>query len=264
MLLLLFILGLIAGSFADALVWRMHTSQNYLTGRSQCDVCGHKLALIDLIPLFSWLIQRGKCRYCGTHITAQHIIMELAGGLIFSLSYLYWPLSLSLPGQRVLFISWIISSIGLLALALYDARWMILPSKIIYPTLLVAVIGRAAYILHWQADKSHAEVLWLGSVVVASGIFWLLFMISRGKWIGYGDVRLGLVTGTLLADPSKSFLMVFFASLLGSLAAGIFLLFKKRGLGARISYGPFLALATFLMVLFGQSLIDWYNRVFLG
>jgi prepilin signal peptidase PulO-like enzyme (type II secretory pathway) len=105
--------------------------------------------------------------------------------------------------------------------------------------------------------------MWLLSVLVASGIFWLLFILSKGKWIGYGDVRLGWITGTLLQTPIKSLLMIFMASVIGTLVIIPFIATGKSKLTAKIPFGPYLISATFICVLFGQSIIDWYKRIFL-
>ena len=100
---------------------------------------------------------------------------------------------------------------------------------------------------------------WALSVAVASGIFWLIFMVSDGKWIGYGDVRLGIITGTVLATPVKSFLMIFTASILGLLFVLPALITGRQKLATKVPFGPFLITATFIVLLFGQQLIDWYE-----
>jgi leader peptidase (prepilin peptidase) / N-methyltransferase len=270
---ILFWLGLCAGSFVNALVWRFHewqqpskskkkTDLSLLKGRSVCPECRHTLAWHDLIPVVSWLALRGKCHYCGKPISFQYPIVELTSGFVFALSYIFWPETVHLGGQWLLLTTWLISSVGLLALAVYDARWMLLPSKMIYPTLLVAVAGRAAYIVFYEARPWHALGMWALSVAVASGVFFLLFTISKGRWIGYGDVRLGLITGTLLATPAKSFLMIFLASLLGSLAAAPHLFKGQKTLTSRLPFGPFLIIATAVVVVFGGPFLDWYGKLF--
>jgi len=99
------------------------------------------------------------------------------------------------------------------------------------------------------------------SVFVASGLFWALFMISSGRWIGYGDVRLGLITGTTLASPTKSFLMIFLASVLGTLFVIPLLIAKRQSFSSKLPYGPFLILSTALTLLFGGPIINWYTRL---
>lgn len=250
------------GSFINALVWRLKNKKNWVKARSQCPDCGHQLAAKDLVPVLSWLWLRGRCRYCKKSISAQYPIVELAMAVVFVLSYIYWPQPLQ-GGQLVLFITWLACSVGLMALLVYDLKWMLLPNSIIYPTLLIAVAGKLIYLIGFEPHKSHSAALWALSVLAASGVFWFLYMISKGKWIGYGDVRLGLITGTLLQAPLKSLLMIFLASLIGSLTILPLISVGKRRLSAKIPYGPFLITATFICVLFGDSLINWYKSVFL-
>lgn len=263
----LVILGLCAGSFVNALVWRLHQQTkktkdhklSILFGRSVCPNCDHTLAWYDLIPVFSWLLLKGRCRYCKKPISAQYPAVETGMAIVFVASYIFWPETISQNGQWLLFGTWLLSSVGLLALAVYDLRWMLLPNKIVYPTLFVAAAGRSAYILVYSDNKWHDIYLWAISLLIASGVFWLLFTISKGKWIGYGDVRLGLITGTLLADPYKALLMLFFASVLGSLTVLPGLVKRQKTLSSRLPYGPFLIMATGIVVLFGDSLINWYK-----
>ena len=219
------------------------------------------LAWYDLIPVFSWLALGGKCRYCKKPISPQYPIVELIGGLIFAGSYLLWPSEVHLNGQWLLLGTWLVASVGLLALAVYDLRWMMLPNKIIYPTLAVAAVGRVGYIAFFAANPLRAVLLWIGSIVIASGVFLALFEFSKGKWIGYGDVRLGLITGTLLAHPYKSLAMIFLASLIGSLIVIPSLAAGKRTLASRLPYGPFLIAASAIMVVYGDSLINWYKNL---
>ena len=274
----LFILGLSGGSFVNALVWRLHeqlaaktvkgkpkTAANDLSilkGRSICPDCRHKLAWYDLIPVFSWLWLKGRCRYCKKPISAQYPIIELTMGLVFALSYLLWPGDVHRSGQWLLLATWLAASIGLIALLVYDSRWMILPNRIIYPALGVAIVGRAAYIAAYAGRPWHDLMLWAVSVAIASGVFYCLFIFSNGKWIGFGDVRLGLITGTLLADPYQSLAMIFLASVLGTLAVVPQLVSGKKTLASKLPYGPFLITATAIMVVFGDRLINWYKGLF--
>lgn len=270
---LLFVLGLCFASFVNAAVWRTRQQAqspkqltarknqfSILSGRSQCVSCGHTLAPKDLIPVLSWVFLNGRCRYCGQKISVQYPLVEVIGGLVFVLSYYFWPAEL-VGGQIALFVTWLAASVGLLVLAVYDLRWMLLPNRILYPTLAAAFGGRLAYILFFASDKAHDLWLLTLSSLVASGIFWLIFELSRGRLIGFGDVRLGLVTGILLADPLKSLLMIFLASLLGTLFVMPALLLKKKRLGTHQPYGPFLISSTFIVILFGDQVINWYKNL---
>jgi prepilin signal peptidase PulO-like enzyme (type II secretory pathway) len=269
-------LGLAAGSFVNALVWRLHEQSkkdkerktkgknlSILNGRSMCVHCHHVLAWYDLIPILSWAALKGKCRYCGKPISAQYPIVETITALVFVLSYVFWPTSFSADGEWLLLATWLAGATGLVALAVYDLKWMLLPNKIIYPTLIVAATGRAVYIAVFSDRVWHALFLWAFSVVIASGVFYVLFMVSKGKWIGYGDVRLGLVTGTLLADPELAVAMIFVASLIGTLVVLPALLKGRRTLASRLPYGPFLIAGTAIILLFGESLLNWYKDLIL-
>jgi prepilin signal peptidase PulO-like enzyme (type II secretory pathway) len=277
-------LGLSLGSFVNALVFRLHeqskkstsrpvdqlssVQKNFanlsiLSGRSMCPNCGHQLSARDLVPIFSWILLKGRCKYCKKPIHWQYPAVELAAATVFVTSYLFWPGGLHSHGSIVLFVAWLATSVGLLALLVCDFRWMLLPSKIIYPTLIIVVAGRLTYLIGYEPDHWHGLIKWILSVAVSSGLFWLIFMSSKGAWIGYGDVRLGLITGTVLADPLKSLLMVFVASLLGLIFTVPTMIVKRKGLTGRIPYGPFLITATAIVLLFGQSAIDWYRRLFL-
>ncbi len=288
-LIALFVLGLIFGSFVNALVWRLHQQSLVIShqssvkktesqlatgdsrpatknlsvwnGRSMCPNCRHELAAKDLIPVFSWLALSGRCRYCKAPISRQYPLIELITGVIFAASYHFWPQALVSGDQKLLFIIWLATSIGLLALAIYDFRWLLLPNKILYPTFFVALAGRLSYILAFAPDEAHSFGLLLLSLVVASGLFWLIFTLSRGKWIGYGDVRLGWILGTLLADPAMSFLMIFLASVIGTIFALPALISGQSGLASKLPFGPFLIAATMLVVLFGDSLVSWYRHL---
>lgn len=254
-------LGLILGSFVNALVWRIHQKKTIINDRSQCPNCSHKLSYGDLFPIVSWLWLRGKCRYCGKPISKQYPIVELAMALVFVLSYLWWPGGVHGSGQWVLFISWLLAAVGLLSLLVYDVKWMLLPNKIVYPTLLIAAAGRLTYLAGFQPDKMHGLEQWLLAVAVSSGVFWLLFTISSGRWIGYGDVRLGLIVGTLLADFWKSLLVIVLSSFVGTALALPMIASGRRGWSSKIPYGPFLIIATFITLLFGTNIIDWYKHL---
>lgn len=282
---ILTVLGLCAGSFVNALVWRLRQqellaqnkgvrSKNYgkkslihnssfsiLSGRSQCPHCHRELAAKDLVPVLSWLFLRGKCRYCNRPISIQYPVVELTTAAIFNISYAYWPGGVYGVGDWVILITWLVTSVGLLALLIYDLKWMLLPNKIIYPTLAIAVTGRLIYLVSFESDLEPAIAEWALSVLIASGIFWLIFTMSSGKWIGYGDVRLGLITGTILADPLLSLMMIFVASVLGTLVALPALAAGRKRIGSHIPFGPFLITATAIVLIVGQAPIDWYKRL---
>jgi prepilin signal peptidase PulO-like enzyme (type II secretory pathway) len=273
---LIFILGLGLGSFANAWMWRVHEqdtvsksknpNKKYLKnlsisqGRSMCPSCKHTLAAKDLIPVISWLWLRGKCRYCHTKISSQYPLIELLTGFLFLLSYMYWPKELG-GTQIAIFTLWLATLSGLMALFVYDIRWKLLPNRIVLPLSIVAAVMAIISIV--SAHKPVVALLnALMAVGVGGGIFYVLFQVSSGKWIGGGDVKLGWMLGLILATPGRSFLMIFLASVIGTLVSLPPLLAKRLDKNAHIPFGPFLIIAAIIVQLFGHSILQWYQRTF--
>lgn len=276
----LLVLGLCFGSFVNALVWRMHeqskpkakrkASDSKLSlakGRSMCVHCGHELGASDLVPVLSWLSLRGKCRYCKKPISWQYPIVELITALLFIISYLYWPDFQDFQGGTleiagvVGFVVWLICLVGFMALIVYDLRWMLLPNKIIFP--LLGLAGAGAVTNSALSGSIEPLVSSVAGMAVGGGLFYILFQLSSGKWIGGGDVKLGFLLGLLLGAPSLSFLMLFIASLLGSLVSIPLLISKKVGPKTRIPFGPFLISSAIIVQLFGEHIISWYLDYFM-
>ncbi len=267
----LILLGLCLGSFTNALVWRLHEQTQKQSakrrqqlsisrGRSMCTHCGHQLNALDLVPVLGWLLLKGRCRYCKKPIGWQYPLVEATTALLFVFSYAVWPFGWS--GQGILqFAVWLVVLVGFMALAVYDLRWQVLPSKIIYPLGFIA-LGQVVILSVWQQDVAVALNAIIG-VVCLAGLFYGLFQFSNGAWIGGGDVRLAVVIGLLVGGPLKAVLVLFFASTLGILASLPALVSKKGGLKMKIAFGPFLIAATVIVYLFGTSILAWYKQQFL-
>jgi prepilin signal peptidase PulO-like enzyme (type II secretory pathway) len=254
------VVGLCLGSFVNALVWRLHERKT-MQGRSMCPQCGHQLAAQDLVPVLSWLWLRGKCRYCGKPISPQYPVVELATALVFVASYIWWPLELT-GAQTAIFVIWLAILAGLMALLVYDLRWYLLPNRLIYPlsglALLMAVIRIAA------APDIQKELLYtVLAVLVGGGIFYLLFQLSKGKWIGGGDVKLGWMLGLMVGTPARALLLIFIASVLGTAVSLPLLSSGKLKRTSVIPFGPFLIIAAIIVQLFGAGMLEWYRRTFI-
>lgn len=265
------LLGLCLGSFVNALVWRVHEQAalkkkkvpKELTisqGRSMCPNCKHQLGFWDLLPVVSWLSLKGKCRYCHKPISWQYPLVELVTALLFIFSYLYWPHDWSSLGIFQ-FAVWLIMLVGFMALTVYDTRWQILPNKIVYPLGFIA-LGQLIVLTIAKQDLAVVVTAAIG-VLCLGGLFYALFQLSDGKWIGGGDVRSGVVIGILVGGPFNAVLVLFFASLLGTAVSLPSLLHKKSMMKSRVAFGPFLLAATVIVYLFGASLVTWYKQRFL-
>jgi len=269
----LLVVGLCLGSFVNALVWRLHEqaeetdkkkpNKAYLKrlsiskGRSMCSHCHHELAAKDLIPVISWLALRGKCRYCRKPIPDSPLV-ELLTATLFIVSYIYWPEVLQ-GWQTAIFGLWLAIVVGLVALTVYDIRWFLLPNKLIYPLVAIA-LAQAAIVVGISADPLKTVVNISLAILVGGGIFYLIFQISQGKWIGGGDVRLGWLLGLIVGTPAKSLLFIFIAAIAGTLVSVPLLASGRLKRNAVIPFGPFLILGAVITVLFGSSILDWYQN----
>jgi len=281
---ILIILGLIFGSFVNALVWRVYKQSEFdiisqkkpnnkkiqkldiskysiLKGRSMCPYCKHELSATDLIPVLSWLLLRGKCRYCKKQISIQYPLVELFTALLFVISFLAWPTTLNNSWEYLNFVTWLIMIIGLIGLAIYDIKWMILPDKIIYPILIIAILSFVTQLILGRATIDLIMVIL--SSLIGGGLFWLIYQISNGNWIGGGDVKLGFLLGILVVRPELAFLVLFLASILGIVYIMPLLISKKLKKTSKVPFGPFLIMATFIVILYGPSIVNWYKSLIL-
>jgi prepilin signal peptidase PulO-like enzyme (type II secretory pathway) len=276
---LLIVWGLCFGSFVNAWVWRLRQQElleeskpkrgkhaakdlSIVHGRSMCVDCHHTLAWYDLLPVVSWLSLGGKCRYCHKPISWQYPLVELVTAVLFVVSYAAWPDSLQSPVSSLQFFLWLVFVVSFMALLVYDVRWMLLPNKIVFPLMGVAAVFLVCEMVlsgePWMA-------LWgaIGGLLAVGGLFWVLYQVSDGKWIGGGDVKLGFVLGILAGSPVQGLLVIFVASVLGTLAALPQLVSKRLKASSRIPFGPFLIVATVVVVLWGQRMVDWYLGIIL-
>ena len=265
-----FLFGVIFGSFINALVWRLRkleTSKGKVSkkysiahGRSMCVECKHELAAHDLIPVISWLLLKGHCRYCHKPISVQYPIVELVTGVLFAVSFAFWPFSFDGFVGILLLGLWLVSLVVLIALAVYDIHWFELPDRLVFP--LIALSGIFALSRAYLAgDASVAFGSFLGGAIIFS-VFWALFQLSKGEWIGGGDVKIAFALGTFSGGSMEAFLIIFIASLLGTLITLPSLVAKGAIKGVKIPFGPYLIAATIIVVLFGNSIVTWYENLF--
>jgi leader peptidase (prepilin peptidase)/N-methyltransferase len=253
--LLLALAGLVLGSFVNALVWRLHEKKDWVTGRSECPHCHHVLAPKDLIPLLSWLMLGGKCRYCHKPIPDSPLV-ELTLPILFVLSYVFWPQPLIGVGLYE-FVFWLIFLVGFVALAVYDLRWFLLPNVIVFPLIWLAVAQELGKLLFFHGTWGGLFGALLGAAVI-SGLFYIIFVVSKGRWIGFGDVKLAIVLGILAGGALPALLVLFAASLIGSLSSLQLVLTGRANRKSHLPFGPMLIAGVILVVLFGQAAIDWY------
>lgn len=279
----LILFGLVLGSFSGATVWRLRARQlvvdkkngdpfdhaeykklKKLTGekiskdRSRCLHCGYGLRWFDLIPLVSWLILRGKCRSCHASIGRMEPLIELGTALFFALSFLLWPVALDGGVQIAQFVLWLVAGVGLATMFVYDSKWYLLPDKINFAVIGIGFISAVLVVLE-SSDQLAAAVSVLGSVAILSGIYLVLYLVSKGRWIGLGDIKLGLGLGLLLADWQLAFLALFAANFIGSLVVIPLMTSGKLKRNAHVPFGPFLIIGAVIAKLVGLGIVEFYT-----
>lgn len=257
-----FILGLIIGSFLNVVILRYNTGHT-LSGRSKCFSCNKTLRWYELVPLFSYLVQKGKCRGCLSRISSQYFAVELLTGILFSLlayQYFYHP-------GEVLFY-WLVVSV-LVVITVYDLKHKIIPDSLVY-LFIVATLFRPFFTvdnlaLFSLAENSYLMQIWpyLTSGVLIFLFFWALWYFSDGRWMGFGDAKLGLGIGLLLGLRGGINAVVL-AFWIGAIT-GLLLIILSRWpavssykkyitIKSELPFAPFLFIGLLLTLIFGPTL----------
>ncbi|MDP8235618.1 MAG: A24 family peptidase [Candidatus Erginobacter occultus] len=254
-----FLFGLSVGSFANVIVYRLPEGKSIVLPRSYCPDCRTPIAARDNIPLLGFLLLKGKCRYCRAAISPRYPLVELLMGLVFVAVYLL----LSARGERlILFPFYWFFCFSLVVLSLIDFRHYILPDVLTYPLLGAGFLLAVLYPGRLGSGEIGPELLRsLIGAVVGGGSLWMIGLLGKAAFrkeaMGLGDVKLMAAVGAW-----QGWGMALFAVFLGALAAALvgisLILLKKARWGARLPFGPYLALGSLLTLFFGSPLIAWY------
>ncbi|MDR7856124.1 prepilin peptidase [Tissierella sp.] len=251
MQLLVFLYGLLIGSFLNVCIYRIPKKESIVIPSSCCKNCGTSLKWCDLIPLFSFIVQGGKCRYCKGEISPQYPIIELLNATIYLIIYLRFGFSLELFFYSIIFSLLIIISV-------IDLQNMIIPDILVVIIFGTAILYKLVSYLLYNISP---EVLnSIGGLVFSSLLFILIIIISKGA-MGDGDVTLIGILG-FIVGIKKIFLTILASFILGAIIS-IFLLIKKiKGRKDPIPFGPFIILGFFITIFWGDELLNWYIMMF--
>jgi leader peptidase (prepilin peptidase)/N-methyltransferase len=246
------ILGLAVGSFLNVCIDRLPQNKSIAYPPSHCEACQHKLAPKDLIPVFSYLRLRGRCRYCQASVPQRLFWVELATAAIFAL--LYWHYGLS-PELGVM----IFYACLFIIIFVIDLEQGLILNKVVYPSMVVALL-LALYPWPWLNESTLMRVAYaaLGGGI-GFVIFLLIALVSRGG-MGWGDVKLAALIGLATGFPLV-FLAVIMGAILGGIVAVALLIARRRKRREMIPFGPFLALAAMVTLLWGSNILSWYLRL---
>lgn len=243
---LFFIYGLVFGSFFNVVGLRVPKGESIVRPPSHCTVCNRNLTIKDLVPVFSYVFLKGKCRGCGTKIHWVYPVMELATGLLFAFAYYQLGFTLELV-VALLFISLLV------IITVSDIAYMLIPDKILLFFLIPLIVLRVFEPLSPWWDS-------IVGAVVGFGVLFLIAIVSKGG-MGGGDIKLFFVIGLVLGWV-PTLLTLFLASIIGTVIGVISLRRTKQGRKTPIPFGPSIAIAAIIAYFYGESLVDWYVNLF--
>ncbi|MBC8275289.1 MAG: prepilin peptidase [Chloroflexi bacterium] len=252
---LFFLLGAAVGSFINVIADRLPAGKSIISPPSHCTGCQRELSTKDLIPIFSYLWLKGRCRHCGVTIPRRLLWVELGTAIL--LAFLYWHYG---P-------SWELALVALycclfIVLSLIDLKHNILPNKIVYPAVIFAIVIAALGSIFGFEPRAIAGTgfrLWIVDAAIGGGIGFVLLLLPallyRGG-MGWGDIKLATLIGLVTGFPLVLIAM-FLAIVSGGLIAAILLLLKLKSRKDAIPFGPFLSLAAMATLFWGSNLLNW-------
>lgn len=259
---IIFIFGLAIGSFLNCLAYRLTQKfgwlKKFLRGRSMCPRCSHELSGRDLIPLISFAWLKGKCRYCKHKISWQYPLVEIITATLFVVIFAQQGIELSALfgiGVNVSWLAWknLFITTVLIVVFLVDYKEMIIPDKVILPAGLIMFFANLAFGIPWY------EMILAG--LTLSAFFLAQYLISKGTWIGFGDVKFGFVLGLFFGW--WGLLVLLLSYLIGGLVATVLLLWGTKKAKSQVAFGPFLVIASFLVLLWGPAIWTAYKGLML-
>lgn len=255
---LVFVFGLIAGSFLNVIIYRLKIGRSLIFGRSFCPECKIKIKWHDLLPVFSFFWLKRQCRHCGRKISWQYPIVEILSGLIwvgvfykiFGFEPFINPFLIKEGIGVVLnFTYYLFVFSALLVIAVYDYKWQIIPDKITFPAIAAALIYNAVnanFIMPFVISS------------VAFLVFFLIYFFSQGRAMGLGDAKLVFLIGLFL-NLTLSLTAFTFAFTIGAMFGIILLAFTDKNLKSQIAFGPFLVIGTAISFFFSDFIVRFLN-----
>lgn len=257
-LLIYFIFGLIVGSFLNAVIFRLKINKSFLFGRSQCMNCKTELAAKDLVPLFSFLLLRGQCRYCKTKLSWQYPFVEFVTGILF-----VWFGSLNNFVIDLDLVYQLVFACAFLLIAVYDFKHFLILDKVVFPMLALAILLNIGLDFQTSCAPLFFDCKTLGGLTgaaLASLFFLGQYVLSKGKWIGFGDVKFALLFGAVLGWQI-ALLSLFLAYLIGAgVGLGLVLTGRKQ-MSSQMPFGTFLGISGIISLGYGESLLNWYLQL---
>lgn len=262
--LFIFVIGLFVGSFLNVLADRLPRGESVIKGRSHCGSCKKTLKWYDLIPIFSFVQLRAKCRYCRTPLSYYYPLVELVTGVVF-VAVLFFVGGSNINSTTIINIIYYLFIVSSLIIIFFvDLKYGIIPDIITFFAILVSIFfllftSKESWFLRQMADQPATfEVGFVNHLLSAVGsflFFLAIFLVTRGRGMGFGDVKFAFLIGLILGFP-KIIAGLYLAFLTGAVVSIILIIAKKKKFkGSTIPFGPFLAIGTFLALFWGEAII---------
>jgi leader peptidase (prepilin peptidase)/N-methyltransferase len=250
------IVGFAIGSFLNVCIDRLPSGKSLISPPSHCDACQRRLGIWDMIPVLSYLILRGRCRYCGARIPVRVVIVELACGILFLLAF--WRYGLTAQFGVTAFWCCVF-----LVIIFIDWENQLILNKITYPAVVIALIFLAIHTYVPDANLLPLQSTLLNGVISGAAlfVFFLLFVLIRPGAMGMGDAKLVALIGLVSGFPLVVFSMLI-GVVLGGIVAIILLATKIKGRKDVIPYGTFLAIGPIIALIFAPEILHWYLGFF--
>jgi len=257
----IFIFGLLIGSFLNVCIYRIPREESIVSPPSHCPNCGTRLKPLDLIPLLSYLIYRGNCRYCNQKISPRYFLVELLTGIVSVTLFLKY-------GLTVDFVAFLFLMYILIAVFFIDLDHQIIPNELV----IVGLTGGAMLFVYnlFLPFQIYSDQLWwnpLLGLVVGSGFLFGVSLIGLALYkgdevMGMGDVKLFAPIGLFLGWR-MTLLALFLSVILGGMSSLVLILLGKANRKSMIPFGPFIVIGVFITVMWGWDILDWYMRTYL-
>jgi len=248
---LVFVFGLVFGSFANVVIYRLPKGKSIVKPGSRCPACNKDILWHDNIPLVSYLLLRGKCRFCKKHISARYFLVELISGVLFYLIYRYF-------GMNIRFFVYTLFAFSMLIMGFIDIDTYLISDVIVLPGLVLGLAFSAAFPhIHYDLTRAESVLYSITGILLGGGLLLFLGMVGkllfRKEAMGGGDVKLLAMVGAFLGWKSV-FMTIFFSSLLGSLISVTLILLKKKTMEDYVPFGPYLGLGAVISMFYKGSL----------
>nr|WP_320050602.1 prepilin peptidase [uncultured Desulfuromonas sp.] len=246
-----FVLGAVVGSFLNVCIFRIPAGVSVVRPASHCPSCQTPIRWYHNIPIFTWLLLRGRCAYCGQTFSWRYPFVELLTGVLYWLVFYYAGLTLLTP------VYWLFIS-ALIVVTFIDLDHQIIPNVITYPGIPLGFI--CSFAIPWVSWQDS-----LLGILVGGGSLWLVAfiyqVITKREGMGFGDVKLLAMIGAF-CGWRVIFPVIFISSLLGTLVGVPLMMVKKGDSRMALPFGPFLVLGTLIYLFWGGTLVNWYFNLF--